>query len=307
VQIRLRSLAALCTASLCGIGVASAEPMYDCRATATVYDGLADVVITATGSAACTTSTYYDATVSLGGQLRAAEPLGSTNITSTTYDSRGRLVSDMGGFATANMYDSFGRLMTATDPSGTERYFYDVQGRLSTETGPAPITQTMYDALGRVTSLDDGMGHVTTYQYDPLGRLMEVMGPSGTTTYTYDPLGRLLAETTPTDITSYMYDAFGRVSEITDTQSNVVQFQYDTTMGLLDLVDTNGFITTYSYSNELLSGASDPTGKNGLIYTAPIPEPSSIVILVPALFGLLGAFRRRLSRSGSPQSASATG
>lgn len=305
MQIGLRALTALCTASLCGIGVASAGPVYDCRGTATVYDGLADVVITATGSAACTTSTFYDATVSLSGQLGAAEPLGSTNITSTTYDSQGQLVSDTGGFATANTYDSSGRLMTAMDPSGTERYFYDPQGRLSTETGPAPITQTMYDGLGRVISLDDGMGHVTTYQYDPLGRLMEVVGPSGTIIYTYDPLGRLMTETTPTDITSYMYDALGRVIEITDTQSNMIQFQYDTTTGLLDQVDTNGSITTYSYSNGLLSGASDPTGKNGLIYTAPIPEPSSIVILGSALLVLLGAFRRRFS-CGGPQSASAT-
>ena len=279
------ALCGLVVVLLCTARTAWAAPIYDCARTATVYDPVANVVVTATGSAACTV--YDDSTLSFGGHLGAAAPLGSTNITTTSYDSAGRLTSDTGGFASTVTYDSSGRLATDSNPQGTEQYFYDSLNRLMSESGPASITQTTYDSLGRLTSLTDSHG-TTLFTYDAQGRLMD----AGTTTFAYDALGRLMTETTPTDTTTYTYDALGRVTAVTDTLGNIIQFTYDPGTGLLDQVDTNGVLTTYIYTNGLLSGASDP-GRTSLIYTAPIPEPSSLVILGSALLGLLGIVRKR--------------
>src|SRR5262249_915513 len=111
--------------------------------------------------------------------------------------------------------------------------------------------------------------------------------------------GRLMTETIPTvDTTTFTYDALGRVTKATDTLGNIVLFSYDPGTGVLDQVNTNGVITTYTYSNGLLSTASDP-GASSLIYPAPGPEPSSLVILSSALLGLLGIVRRHVPRSRS--------
>jgi YD repeat-containing protein len=185
--------ALLCSvAALCAVRAASAGPVYDCTGTGTVYDSVANVVVTPRGSAMCLV--YDDSTLSLDGHLNAAAPLGSTNLTSTTYDSAGRLVGDTGGFATSTVYDSSGRLATDTNPSGTEQYFYDNQNRLASESGPASITQTIYDAFGRLASLTDSQGTIS-FTYDAQGRLIEADNGALMTAFTYDALGRLLTET----------------------------------------------------------------------------------------------------------------
>ena len=293
-------ICALSSAVVAGVcGTAAADPVYDCGRTATVYDPVGYVLVTPRGQITCTV--YDDSTVSLNGRLNAAAPLGSGNVTSTTYDAQDRLVSDTGSFPTTTVYDSRGDLMTVTDPAGTERYFYDNQNRLVSESGPATITNTVYDSSGRIVSLTDPQS-TTSFHYDTRDRLFETDTVTGsgtlTTTFGYDALDRLITEITPTDTITFTYDALGRVVEALDVGGNPyrVDFFYDLTSGLLDQVDVNGspIRTTYTYdANGLLTGASDP-GTMSLIYTAEVPEPSSLVLLGSAL---LAFFPVTFSRS----------
>lgn len=132
------------------------------------------------------------------------------------YDRVGRLVAktDPRGETTTREYDPFGRLARVARPDGAERAFeYDAAGRRIRERllgeppgGGDAVTwaesTTDYDALGRAirehahafNPTDDGDSHrkLTTESYfDPDGRLVETVDPTGASTaYDYDGLGR---------------------------------------------------------------------------------------------------------------------
>lgn len=85
---------------------------------------------------------------------------------------------------------------------------------------------TNYDKLGNVTSVEDGLGHTTTYSnYNGLGEPGKVVGPNGDETdYTYDARGRVATKTThpystpsnPAGVPltwTYTYDGFGLLAQ----------------------------------------------------------------------------------------------
>jgi RHS repeat-associated protein len=140
-------------------------------------------------------------------------------LTTYQYDTLGNLLQvNQGTLAPRTFaYDSLSRLTSASNPeSGTISYAYDANGNVLTKTGPK---QNQTSAATTVT---------TTYQYDPLNRLLSKSYNDGTTptaTYIYDltnytnSIGRL-SETTvavPASVggciaTFNQYDPMGRIS-----------------------------------------------------------------------------------------------
>ena len=56
-------------------------------------------------------------------------------------------------------------------------------------------TSYAYTAHDGLSSVTDANGSVTTYKYDDMGRVFQVVTPdTGTTTYLYDPAGNLVSE-----------------------------------------------------------------------------------------------------------------
>ena len=99
-------------------------------------------------------------------------------------------------------YDEAGRLTAETDFNGrTLRYERDAAGRLAARTnGAGQTVHYRRDAAGNVTlhRADAGAGSgevVTSFAYDPAGRLLRAVNADATLEYTYDPLGRVLSET----------------------------------------------------------------------------------------------------------------
>ncbi|MGB7023091.1 MAG: hypothetical protein WBD73_04765, partial [Candidatus Acidiferrales bacterium] len=139
---------------------------------------------------------------------------GSSNSTFYTYDALGNLTSVVQGTQTPRSfnYDGLSRKTSETTPeAGTVNYAYTVSGgglcsgdpsNLCSKTDARGITTTYntYDALNRVKSksYSNGQGGVT-YAYDQggasafaLGRLTQMVDPSGSETYTYDADGDVL-------------------------------------------------------------------------------------------------------------------
>ncbi|MGH9533526.1 MAG: RHS repeat domain-containing protein [Terriglobales bacterium] len=127
---------------------------------------------------------------------------------------------------TQTAYDGLGRPLTVTAANGAvTNYNFLGPGPAVTVTGPAPgsvthILQTNgfgeLAAVCEVTSLPgssncgldaSGTGYLTTYGYNPLGKLTGVNEDGQTRSFTYDELGRMTSETTPeSGTTTFIYD-----------------------------------------------------------------------------------------------------
>jgi len=177
----------------------------------------------------------------------------ATNTTSYSYDLNGNVVgiSDNLGSLESRAYDSAGREVTDTDARGV-------------------ITRLSYDAANRILSRTvdtGGLALTTTYQYDGLGLVEQVVAPGNKiTATTYDRDGRVTqvvvdpynATTNPNGLnyaTTYVYNSEGDAKTVTVTQGagnstvRVTQYTFDA-MGrrTQEVVDPANLKITTNYS-----------------------------------------------------------
>ncbi|MEW6330672.1 MAG: RHS repeat-associated core domain-containing protein [Pseudomonadota bacterium] len=107
---------------------------------------------------------------------------------------------------------------------------------------------------GQLKKVTNALGHITTYdQYDANGRLLQMTDPNGlVTTYSYDPRGRVKTITrTPTSggaaTTQYSYTPWGDVSQVIDPDGVALNYQYDAAHDLRFIVDATGNYIHYRY------------------------------------------------------------
>lgn len=142
----------------------------------------------------------------LGNLQQLTSPDSGTTV--STYDPAGNVLTrtDAKGQVTTYAYDAINRVTLAAFHDGSRHAFaYDLGtnglGRLSSITETDPSNQQVnliayaYDAYGRVTSESrtvNAVQYVTSYAYDPAGRLSGMTYPSGrTVSYSFDALGRV--------------------------------------------------------------------------------------------------------------------
>ena len=165
------------------------------------------------------------------------------------YDTQGRLTSvtttlgsdtdsTTASYTTTYAYQGTTDLISSvTQSDGTAvsySYTQDAQGAyqvtgIITGTGSAEQTLTLsYDTND--TTVIDGLGNASYYQYNSQGQLTYVNTPVGATTYTYDANGNLLTSTDLLNraVTSYQYDANGNLLSVEDGAGNTVSYTYNT-------------------------------------------------------------------------------
>jgi RHS repeat-associated protein len=209
---------------------------------------------------------------------------GSPVDTETTYNDAGRLASVSYPHAPASPprlqqfhYDNLGRLLSTTNPDGTERT-RQYQG-LKTSYGNEKGNQhyVVEDELGRVAvsadvgaigheirtsfrygpfnveeSVTDAYGHQTAIGYDKVGRPSTLNDPdSGTHVTHYNAFGEVKDETDGNgDRTAYERDPLGRIQKVT-TKDGVTTLIWDTAahgVGMLAASHSpDGVDTTHSY------------------------------------------------------------
>jgi RHS repeat-associated protein len=146
-------------------------------------------------------------------------------------------------------YDDFGRVTAwsstdtgANGSAGRFTYTYDNAGnRLTMVDAKNNTTTYSYDTLNRPLQLQSSKGSSTetvTLSYDNtvgcsvcLGRLTEMVDPTGSTAYTHDTRGLLLSETRTISghpyATSATYDANGNRISLTYPSGTTVNYGYD--------------------------------------------------------------------------------
>lgn len=200
------------------------------------------------GTTATRTSSFeYDATSGLLTK-EVIEPDNSAPclVTTYTYDLRDRKTSmsdpDMGSWSYA--YDSSGRLASSTYPTGfATANVYNSYGYLSqVQKSDASVTYwqaTALGALGRVTSENLGNGLTTTRNYDVLDRPLSITAGSGggnveQLTYQYDLLGNVTqrVDVVQSNLTeSFSYDSLNRLTQVSGSGLTTRTFNYDVVKG----------------------------------------------------------------------------
>jgi YD repeat-containing protein len=135
-------------------------------------------------------------------------------------------------------YNSYGQVLTATDPLGhvsTYAYYPSTtanatMGDLLTVTNAAGQTTTynQYNPHGQVLQSTDPNGVVTTNTYDLRQRLLSTSAAGETTSYAYDFAGQLITVTLPNgSAITNTYDAAHRLTQVTDGAGNTVVYTLD--------------------------------------------------------------------------------
>jgi len=157
-----------------------------------------------------------------------------------------------------NVYDSFGRVVSQTDPAGLETtYSYSGDN---------------FSSAGGTTTITDPHGNVEVQDYTS-GELMSLTKGYGTSaaatwTYAYDPTS--LGTTSVTDpndrTTTSTYDTNGNLLTSSDALGNTTTYTYNTFNEPLTVTDPMGITTTHTYDangNQLTKSVSAPGNETG--------------------------------------------
>ncbi|MEH3047773.1 hypothetical protein [Sphingomonas adhaesiva] len=181
----------------------------------------AQVAAAATGTSYTSSQTYdaldrvvrdYDAS----GSYTEYAYLGATGLVSSSTRAAGGTAQEQSTHT--NVYDGAGRVVQATDATGTAEaatvgYNYDGRGTLTStvDARSKPISYT-YDLNGRVKTVTDANASVSTYDYNAFGEAWKVTDPTGAARYSwYDQAGRVTATRDAENfLTTTSYNAFGQ-------------------------------------------------------------------------------------------------
>ncbi|MFI2203777.1 RHS repeat-associated core domain-containing protein [Streptomyces sp. NPDC020192] len=146
------------------------------------------------------------------------------------YDTEMRLIEvrNAAGQTWSYAYDPAGQVVRETDFDGrTLTYAHDTAGRTVARGNPLGQTVTQhYDTVGRLVAKDVD-GTVTSFAYDPTGRLLRAESPHSVMELEWDTQGRLTAETVDGRTHRYTYDAVGRRTGRTTPSGAVTRQSYD--------------------------------------------------------------------------------
>ena len=213
------------------------------------------------------------------GQVRQEQALGANGVwdwVDTIYDQMGQVSQQTRPYRSGDTlqwttitYDALGRTktVTAADQSVTQTFYNEVGRPDVASSAPGETTRVQdawgrerwarTDASGRMVELVEpifwGSGSVaagmaTTYAYDPLGNLTQIVQGTQIRSFKHDSLGRLtaqkLAEASATLNDAGVYVGSGTWSDV---------FTYDARSNVTSRTDARGVKTVYTYNNDPLN------------------------------------------------------
>ena len=179
------------------------------------------------------TKTWYDAT----GRETSTESKGMKNVdvtTSTTYDSRGRVLRKTSTEGTLTTWEEYGydnrdRVTSITRSTGSQTSYTYVPRKV-TEVTDGRTFEKSFDAWGNVIRIDDDE-HGVSYSYRGDGKMTSALGDNrggGGSYIIYDDAGnRWKLDDASAGLTTYTYNALGQIKKKTDARGKETTYRYD--------------------------------------------------------------------------------
>jgi len=197
---------------------------------------------------------------------------GASYLSEYTEDGKLTKFINLLGVEFSNIYDSLGRLISATSTDGTTTFAYqgDTTWLTSVTSPSGRVNRTSYDANGKPLSKTDPAGNSTRFSWKANGDLTSITDALGnshsvtmsvegypietidalgrTVGFAYDARGNLISVTNPDGTnTSITYDVLDRPITSTNELGATITTSYDAAGRVLSVVDALNFSTTFSY------------------------------------------------------------
>jgi RHS repeat-associated protein len=245
---------------------------YTNAGTSTAYDANGNIS-SETDFNGNTTNYTYDTTRNL--QLSRTEAAGTTQerTITTTWHPTFRLPAtiDEPRRSTSFNYDAQGNLLqktiTANSQTRAWTYTYNTNGQPLTIDGPRTdvndVAHFTYDTQGNLKTIADALGHVTTItSYNADGQPLAIRDANRlVTTFQYDPRGKVIVSKVGSEITRYAYDAAQQLIKITLPDASFLTNRYDDAHRLVSIADSLGNHIDYTLDlmgNRLKTEVFDP-------------------------------------------------
>ncbi|MEU5402618.1 putative T7SS-secreted protein [Streptomyces sp. NPDC005963] len=196
--------------------------------------------------------------------LSRTDPLGLT--TRFTYDDEGnpvRVVRPDGRELLAE-YGELGLPVRVVGPDRTTvRREYDERGNCIRVAGHSGSTLFVYDDTGRLTSVTDGLGHLTRIRCDPAGLPLEIVDPLGAVSrIERDGFGRPVALIDALGtVTRLEWTPEGRPARRIEADGSEQSWTYDGEGNCVCHTDALGAQTRFEYTHfDLMSSRTGPDG-----------------------------------------------
>ena len=196
----------------------------------------------------------YDELSRLITQTLVSDPLNRE--TDFSYDTLDRLTSviDANSQLSQQLFDGDGNRDWVEDPNHHQTDFnYDLADRQTVDDDPsaAPV-ELSYDTRGLLETRTNGRNQVQTYGYDDAGRLTSLSDPVSHLSLTLDANGNIetLSDSSAglSSITR-QFDELNRVTQYTDSQGQMIGYDYDLAGNLEVLTYPDGRTVRYGYDD----------------------------------------------------------
>lgn len=158
------------------------------------------------------------------------------------------------------IFDSSGKLISATDPHGNEVEYGYTGSHVTSVTGSGGRKVDLMWTGTHVTSLHDSAGRTASYGYDSSGNLTSVdAADGGIWQYSYDGSHLLLTQTKPDGgVMTNVYNTYAQVTSQTDEVGRVTGFSYSGVTTTVTLPD--GSVSVSSYNQGELASLTTASG-----------------------------------------------
>ena len=191
-------------------------------------------------------------------------------VTRQSWDARGSLIqlTDGAGHVSTRAYDAAGNQIILTNRNGKKWQFqFDGANRLTNTITPLGRSSSLaFNHQGLVSTTKDPASQPSSFYYDAKGRLTNRTDNVGTTFFGYDANGNQTNVTESGKTNSWTYDAYNRASSYRDVFGNLMQYRYDASGNLTNLVYPGGKNVYYAYDSiNRLTNVTDWAGRKSSV------------------------------------------